>query len=316
MMRVPAPWNSGTQVDMTALRARVRWIAARRRLAVGMIVSALGWLATVQPGDAEGATKPTRMVSLNLCVDEILLRIAEPQHIASVTWLSRDADSSNVVALAERVPVNHGLAEEIIPLAPDLALAGTYTARTAVELLRRAGVRLREIGIAQNVADVRRQYLEIAAAIGEPERGEAVVAEIDRSLNALPPAPAGHRPRALVLNPNGVTVGPGTLADEIIARAGLENLASTMAIDNYGQIPLETVVANRVDLLIVSTSRDGPPALANEILRHPVLARLTDRTRVVTMPNRLWTCGGPGNAEAIARLMRAGEDVRARAALR
>jgi iron complex transport system substrate-binding protein len=66
---------------------------------------------------------------------------------------------------------------------------------------------------------------------------------------------------------------------------------------------LETVVASAVDVLILSASRDGPPALATEILRHPVLSALADRTRLVVMPGRLWNCGGPAVVEAIERLM-------------
>ena len=70
----------------------------------------------------------------DMCVDELVLRLAEPQNIASVTWLSRDPKNSNVAELGARIPVNHGLAEEIIPLNPDLIIAGIYTARTAVAI--------------------------------------------------------------------------------------------------------------------------------------------------------------------------------------
>ena len=73
------------------------------------------------------------------------------------------------------------------------------------------------------------------------------------------------------------------------------------------------MAANTVDVLIVSASRDGPPALATEILRHPVLAALSDRTRVVVMPGRLWNCGGPAVVEAIERLMQIATEVRAEA---
>jgi iron complex transport system substrate-binding protein len=87
-----------------------------------------------------------------------------------------------------------------------------------------------------------------------------------------------------------------------MTRAGLTNVAAELGIDSYGQIPLEIVVANALDVLIISASRDGPPALATEILRHPVLAALSDRTRLVVLPGRLWNCGGPANIEAIERL--------------
>ena len=70
------------------------------------------------------------------------------------------------------------------------------------------------------------------------------------------------------------------------------------------------VVMNRIDVLIVGSNRDGPPAMATELLRHPVLSRLSGRTRVVVMPNRLWNCGGPALVEAVERLMRVAKEVR------
>lgn len=290
-------------------RPRMGSVCAVAAVIVGTMLLSAG--APLRAADAPA--KPARIVSLNLCADELVLRLADLRNVASVTWLARDPRNANVADLAARVPVNHGLAEEIVPMRPDLVIAGTYTTRTAVTLLRRVGVPLTEIDVPHSFADVRRQISEVAGLVGEPERGERLIAEIDTRLASLPPAPQTNLPRAIVLNPNGVTVGPGTLADEIITRAGLTNLAARLAIDNYGQLPVETVVASAVDVLIVSASRDGPPALATEILRHPVLTRLSERTRVVVLPGRLWNCGGPAMVEAIERLMRIAGEVRGRA---
>jgi iron complex transport system substrate-binding protein len=278
----------------------------RRALRYGFGMS----LAVLAQGAIAQADEPHRIVSLNLCLDELVLRMVEPERIASVTWLSRDPGSSNVADLAARVPVNHGLAEEVIPQDPDLVLAGSYTTRAAVALLQRTGLPVAEYGIPRSVAELRGQIAEIAERVRRPQQGARLIAEIDAGLAAIPPPPA-RRPTALVFNANGATIGKGTLVDEIISRAGLDNLAARLDIDNYGQVPLETVVANAVDILIVSASRDGPPALATEILRHPVLAKLAGRTRIVVMPGRLWNCGGPAIAEAVARL-RAAADALAR----
>ena len=265
---------------------------------------------------ADAPEKPRRIVSLNMCVDELVLRLADLRNIASVTWLSRDPTNSNVAELAARIPVNHGLAEEIIPLKPDLVIAGVYTARTAVAMLKRVAVPLAEIDVPKSLDDVRRQIREVAALVGERDKGEAIIAQMDAGLASLPPPSRSARPRAIVLNPNGVTVGKGTLADEIMRRAGLTNVAAELTIDNYGQIPLETVVANAVDVLILSASRDGPPALATEILRHPVLTALADQTRLVVLPGRLWNCGGPAVVEAIELLTRVADEVRGEAPAR
>ena len=276
---------------------------------VAVLAAAALFAVASQGWATDAAGKPSRIVSLNMCTDELVLRLAEPQNIASVTWLSRDPGNSNVAELAARIPVNHGLAEEIIPLKPDLVIAGIYTARPAVALLKRVGIPVVEFDVAKNIDDVRRQIRDVAALVGEREKGDKILGDLDRSLAAIPPPAQSNKPRALVLNPNGVTVGKGTLADEIMTRAGLTNVAAELAIDNYGQIPLETLVANAVDVLIVSASRDGPPALATEILRHPVLAALSDRTRVVVLPGRLWNCGGPAIVEAIERLRQVADEV-------
>ena len=61
-------------------------------------------------------------------------------------------------------------------------------------------------------------------------------------------------------------------------------------------------MTENVEVLIVSASRDGPPAMATEVLKHPVIARIADRTRVVVMPDALWNCGGPAIVDAIELL--------------
>jgi iron complex transport system substrate-binding protein len=282
------------------------------------LVLAIALLAHAMPDicAAEALKKPGRIVSLNLCTDELVLRLAKPENVASVTWLSRDPDNSNVAALAAQIPVNHGLAEEVIPLRPDLVVAGLYTTRTAVALLRRVGAPLLEFDVPKNLQDIRDQIRKAAALVGESEKGESIIGEMDQSLASLPAAASSFKPRAIVLNPHGVTVGKGTLVDEIMSRAGLTNIAAELAVDNYGQIPLEIVVDNAPEVLILSASRDGPPTLATEILRHPVLAALADRSRLVVMPDRLWNCGGPAIAEAAQRLARAANEARAQALAR
>jgi iron complex transport system substrate-binding protein len=249
----------------------------------------------------DAVAKPHRIVSLNLCADELVLRLADRENVASVTWLSLDPTNSNVSELAKQVPINHGLAEEIIPLNPDLVIAGIHTTRTAVALLKRVHFPLIELDVPRNLDDVRAQIRQVAAAIGETERGERVIADMDERLASIArPAPE-KRLRALVLNPNGFTTGPGSLVDNIITTAGLTNLAAAMGLGNYARIPLEDVVISDPDVLILNGRRDGPPSLATELLQHPVLSAMPN-TRMIVLPSRYWVCGGPAIVDAIELL--------------
>jgi iron complex transport system substrate-binding protein len=172
-----------------------------------------------------------------------------------------------------------------------------------------------ELPVPRSLDDVRRQHHEVAVLLGKPDRGRRIVEEIDSRLGRIARAPPSVRPKAIVLNPNGVTVGEGTLADEVMSRAGLANVAAMLKLDNYGQVPLETVVAYGVEVLILSASRDGPPALATEILKHPVFSRISSRTRLVVMPTRMWGCAGPAVVDAIELLTQVAREVRDKAIL-
>jgi iron complex transport system substrate-binding protein len=261
-------------------------------------------LAALAATSLQAAEKPRRIVSLNLCADELVLRLADRQNIASVTWLSRNPDNSNVADLAADVPLNHGLGEEVIPLDPDIVIAGLHTARTAVALLRRAHFPLVELAVPRSLEEVREQIRVVARAVGEPERGDRMIADMNRQLFDIAGAAPATRRRALVLNPNGFTAGASSLVDKIITAAGFANMAPALGVGNYGQVPLEAVVTGRPDVLILNARRDGPPSLATELLNHPILAKFSGETRLVVLPSRLWTCGGPAVIEAIERLHR------------
>ncbi|WP_175506690.1 ABC transporter substrate-binding protein [Bosea sp. CRIB-10] len=268
-------------------------------LALGLWLATSGGLARAD----EAPAKPQRIVSLNMCTDELVLRLASPKHIASVTWLSQDPRNANMAGLARSIPANHGLVEQVLALKPDLVIAGAYTTRSTVALLKRVGMTVREFGVPSNLAEMRRQIHDMANLLGEPQNGEALIAEIEARLAALAGRPRPAHPRAIVLRPNGFTTGRGSLVDEILTAAGLTNLAAELGIDNYGQIALETVALGQADILILNTTPDGPPSLAHEILHHPVLARLGDRLKLVALPAKLWTCAGPAVIDAIELLL-------------
>jgi len=283
-----------------------------RGIGVGLAAVAAG-LGLVSGAVAAGAPAPPkhpqRIVSINLCTDELALRLARPGTVASVSYLSRRPDTSNVVAEAAATPVNYGLVENVVSFRPDLVLAGLYTTRNTVMLLRVLGVPVVEIDTPPSVDGVRQQIRDAGALLDGTERAEALVQAFDARLpkvNADAP-----RPRAIVVRASGFTTGPGTLLDDILTRAGIDNLAAAGPLAGQAQPPLEAVIQARPDMLILTDEEGEGPALAGEVLVHPALKALAKHVRVVTLPARLWTCSGPGVADAIARLAVAADDWRA-----
>jgi iron complex transport system substrate-binding protein len=276
-------------------------------LALALALAAAGGALAAEP-----AAKPQRIVSINMCMDELVLRLADRDAIASVTWLSQDPRNANMAEAAKGLPANNGLAEEALSYHPDLVLAGPFTERSTIALLKQVGAPVVEFDVPETFDGVRRQIRDVAAVLGEPQRGEALVADIDRGLARI--SVDANRPplNAIILRPNGFTVGPGSLVDEILRRAGMTNLAARLDVGVYQQIPLERLAVLDADALIVDSEGFAEPSLATEALRHPIVAALTRRMRVVPLPSRLWTCAGPALVDAVRTLAEATAEARER----
>ena len=123
-------------------------------------------LAFAAPAAAQQA--PARVVSMNLCTDQMAMLLAAPGQLISVSSLARDRQSSAMADEAMRYPVNHGLAEEIWLLKPDLVIAGTFTARASVEMLKRLGVPVLTVPPAYGLADIAERLRLVGDAIGQP----------------------------------------------------------------------------------------------------------------------------------------------------
>jgi len=140
------------------------------------------------------AAAPQRVMSLNLCTDQLLLDLLPPARITSITYLARSRNKAFHWAQAEQVPVNHGLAEEVLAQHPDLVLAGTYTTTAARMLLRQVGVAVLEVPTANNFEEIRRVTRQVADAVGEREAGEKLLASMDATLRDL----AASRPSEVI----------------------------------------------------------------------------------------------------------------------
>lgn len=251
------------------------------------------------------AAVPQRIASLNLCTDQLLLMLVPRSRIVSVTDWAVRPDSSYMAAAARGLPLNHGLAETVLPLHPDLILAGEYSDPTMVHLLRRLGYRVEVLRVPHTLAQARDYILHFGALVGEPERAEALADRMDTRLRNIAAQLHGERHGlAAVYAPNGMTAGRGAVLSEIVERAGWRNLGSEMGITGYGGLSLEQLLVAQPQLLVLDVTVDSRGgSIASSYLQHPALAALARKAQVVTMPPRLSECVGPMTVDAIELLV-------------
>jgi iron complex transport system substrate-binding protein len=248
------------------------------------------------------AAVPRRILSLNLCTDQLVLALAGPGSIAGVTRTARDCRYSAVCEAAAGVPAIRGTAEEVVALHPDLVIAGQTGGGAALAVARRLGVATLVLPSADTFEAIRAQIGVVAEAVGQPDRGAAVQEAFDRRL-ALLSQPTAARPVAAVYQPNGLVSAAGSLADAVLARAGLANYATEQELGRSASISLERLVWHPPDLLITEAEL-GAPSIAEAMLWHPAL-REAFAARRVAVPSRDWICGSPATIDAVELLVRA-----------
>jgi iron complex transport system substrate-binding protein len=268
----------------------------RRRLAA--VVLALA----VAAGAGTAAAAPRRVVSLHLCTDQLLLGLADRGQIASLSHFANDPVRSPMAAAAKGLRRNYGTAEEAIDQRADLVLSVAPAARATVQTLRRLGYRVTDLKLAKDFAAIRQHIRIVAAALGHPDRGAALIAAMDRRLAAARADARGRRPVAVIWQPGGFTDGPGSLEDAVLRAAGFDNLAARLGLGALGHLPLERLVLAHPDLVVNWMGNENAPSLARDALHHPALRRAAHGTPVVTVPPALWTCGTWFTAEAVALL--------------
>lgn len=253
---------------------------------------------------AGGVERPQRVVSINLCTDQLLLMLGEAGQIASISHLALEPSSSYMAAQATRYPVNHAKAEEILALKPDLVLAGAYTDRSLITLLKKLGYRVEQLPLSASIEDIRDNIRLVAGLIGREAEGERIIGGMDRRLERVQQRRPEIRPRGAFYQPNGYTSGSNTLQHAALELAGWENIAAREGVVGYGAIDLERLIRARPEQLFTSSYAPGTHSRGQQMLEHPVLQRLTRGRALVEVAYRYWICGGPMIAEAVEILHR------------
>lgn len=280
-----------------------------RRLLVALLPGAV-LLASASGAVAGTATPPARVVSLNPCLDTILVHVADRGQIAALSHYARQPGGSTISGIARSLPFTYETAEEVIARKPDLVLTSQHSQPGTRAALARLGIRTALFKVPETLAESIGQVREVAAAVGHPARGEALARRIEAAIAAARHQTRGVPPiSTVVFQPGGFSPGKGSLPDALLTLAGFDNVAARYGVEYWGIIPLERLVADPPRLVLAGGGVMGEPFRRTGLLAHPVLDRLADRLTIAPYPAPLFYCGGPAILPALAYLQQARREV-------
>lgn len=214
--------------------------------------------------DFTGATvtypaHPKRVASLSISTDEIVLDLLPPDRIVAVTRLADDPGISNVVEKAKAIPnkIQQVTAENMVALNPDLMILPDFTKPEVIQTMRDMGLPVYVYKTQRNFTDVRKEILNIGNLLGEPEKAEILVADMDAKLEDLRrkvgDIPPERRQRVLLIRTYGVYYNKESSFREICRGAG--GIDATEVLDSRniptGMLGKEMVVELDPDVIVL-----------------------------------------------------------------
>ena len=145
-------------------------------------------MVLAMPGSAASAAALPRLVSMNVCTDQLLLRLADPEQILGLSRFSRDGWQLQAGDIS-RYPVLSGGAEDVLLIRPDIVVASAFDKRSTRELLKAKGLRLVELAVPRTLDEARQQIREAGDITGHPDRAATAVLELATASHWSPRTP-------------------------------------------------------------------------------------------------------------------------------
>jgi iron complex transport system substrate-binding protein len=249
-------------------------------------------------GSGAPAADLPRIASMNVCTDQLLLTLADPEQILGLSRYSRDRLQSWAADDARRYRILSGGAEDILVLRPDVVVASLFDKRTTRELLKQKGLHLVEFDVPRTLDEVKEQIRQTGEIVRHPDRAAAEIARLDAAIARARQAVARKFYRVLPLSRRGWVSGSESLLSSLLTETGLFNAAGELGVAFGGFASLEAIVNLKPDLILVSEAGGFAEDDGRAFLLHPALERFYPPSKRIVIPDRLTVCGGVMLADA------------------
>jgi iron complex transport system substrate-binding protein len=243
-----------------------------------------------------------RIVSMNVCTDQLLIALADPEQIVGLSRFSRDASwaGDNI----SRYPILSGGAEDVLVSRPDIVVASLFDKRSTRELLKEHGLHVAEFALPQTLDQAKIQIREMGEIVGHPDRATREIARLDAAIARARQMVVDRHFSVLPLSRRGWVSGRDSFVSSLMSEAGLFNAAGDLGNGMGGFASLEAIVNLKPDFLLVSQAGDHAGDDGQAFLLHPALERFYPPARRIVIPERLTECGGVMLAEALDALVK------------
>ncbi|MTI45535.1 iron complex transport system substrate-binding protein [Roseibium hamelinense] len=287
---------------------------AAAALGLSLLAAILPFKPHLGISPAAAAEKAQSIVAVGGSITEIIYALGEQDRL-----VARDTTSTFPSAAQDLPDVGYIRAlspEGVLSVAPDMIvlLEGSGPPET-VELLKSAGIAIRDIPETYSADGISQKIAAVGAALGTPDKAGALIAQVEQQL-ADAKSEIGSKAKEtrvlFVLSTQGgriLAAGADTAANGIISLAGAQNAITGFS----GYKPLsDEAILNAAPDAILMMDRAGDHQGA-DIFEFPAVAATPagEHRRIIRMDGQYLLGFGPRTADAICDLAKALSDLQA-----
>ncbi len=251
--------------------------------------------------------KPQRVVSMDRGADEYLMLLAQRKNIAALTWLVNKPDVSNVLAQAQGMPVTKASVEDIVLLKPDLVVGSRIFNGPKIRILKKLSIPCFLLETPESFDDIRKQTRALGEVLGEQEKAQQVLQEMDARLARIAAQHAGQKPKVVFYWSGGYTSGAGTMAHAMVEAAGGQNMGVQLGGGAYwsrgnARLSLENLILAKPDYIVFTNFRRDAPTVGRQIIAHPALRDQAIARHAYELPARIIGSTSPMAVQAVEML--------------
>lgn len=239
------------------------------------VVFAADFPVSIKDGKGQTITikqKPTKIISLALQTDEIILNMVQPNRIAGLSIFAEDKYNSNVVDLAKKVKGRYSSndIEKIVAAKPDLVIVPYYIDKTKYDLLKRSLKCPVYVSLNPNsIANIKKEIDNLSKLVGEQENGKKLIKYMDDKINYVQSKVKNLRKKKFVLFYTYYfesTYGKETTQQEIAKYAGVINIAAVNGLKLWPKISKENILDWNPDIIILPSASYNPSKSTQQYL--------------------------------------------------
>jgi iron complex transport system substrate-binding protein len=246
-----------------------------------------------------------RIIALANGSAEIISALGYKENLIGRDIASTDADLKSVPVITSGHVV---IAEKIISLNPDLVLIDKATGPAgAIAALKNANILVKEIPEAWQLSDISMKVASIADAIGAPQAGAKLAAELQSAISTV--KGVGNKTGVVFLYLRGGSAiylvgGKGSGADSLISSIGAVDLGAAQLPNPFNPMSSELMVKLNPDVILVMSKGLQSVGGISGLTQLPGIAQTSagKSKRIIAVDDSLLLSFGPRTPDLLTRL--------------